>query len=76
MDADDGMLRLDGFATDELAVPSGVVGLREAAVLGAEALEEGFDGLRETVVGSCLGGPCCVSAGLGDGEQGQDGDAG
>lgn len=75
MNADDGVFRLDGFATDEFAVSSGVVGLRVAAVLGTEALEQGLDGWRETVVCSCLGGPCRVSAGLGDREQGQDGDA-
>jgi hypothetical protein len=35
VDADDGVFRLDGFAADEFAVATGVVGLRVAAVLGA-----------------------------------------
>jgi hypothetical protein len=75
MDSDEGMLRLDWFAADEFAVSLRILGLRVAAMLCAETLKKGLDGLRETVVRSCLGSPCRVSAGLRDGEQSQDGDS-
>ena len=76
MDADDGVLGLDRVPAHKLAVPFAVLGLREAAMLGPEALEERLDGLGQPRVGGGLGGPAGVSAGGGHGEEGQDCDAG
>jgi len=73
--AHDRVQRLDGLAPDVLPVVPGAFGLREAAVLGAEALEEGLDGRREARVGGRLRGPAGVAAGGGHGEEGQDGDS-
>lgn len=44
-------------------------------MLGAQTFQQGLDGCAKAGVGSCLARPGCVPAGLGDGEQGQDGDA-
>jgi hypothetical protein len=70
MNPNNRVFRLDWFPSDELPVGSSMLGLRVAAVFGPEALEKRLDGLRKTVVCRCLGGPGCIAAGLGDGEEG------
>lgn len=75
MHAYDGVVALDRLAPDEVAVPAGVFRLLEAAVLGPQPLQEGLEGLREPVVGCCLGGPAGVAASLGHLEEGEEGDA-
>src|SRR3569833_1328033 len=68
------MLRLYRFAPHKLSISRRVLGLRVAAVLGAEPLEEGFDRLGETSIGSRLRCPGRVASRRGDGEESQDGD--
>ena len=75
MNPNDWMLRLDGLSSDMLPVSTRLFRLRESAMLGAQTFQQGLDGCAKAGVGSCLARPGCVPAGLGDGEQGQDGDA-
>ena len=76
MDPHDGMLRPDRLPPHKLAVAAGLLRLLEAAVLGAQALEQGPDRLAQAGVGGGLAGPGGVPARRQDGEQGEDGDTG
>ena len=76
MDAHKRVRALDRLAPHVLAVAPRALGLREAAVHGAQALEELLDGLAEARVGCRLRGPGGVAAGGRHGQQREDGHAG
>lgn len=70
------VLRLDRLAPHVLAVAPGIFGLREPAVLRAQALEQRADRRRQALVGGRGRGPGGVAADGRDAQQSQDGDAG
>ena len=67
---------LDRLAAHVLAVAAGALGLRDAAVHGAQALEQVLDRLAQAGVRRRLRRPGRVAAGGRDGEQREDGHAG
>lgn len=71
----DRVLRLHRLTTDMSSITASIFCLVETAVLSAQALEESFDGLRQTRVRRSLRSPRCVTTSGRDGEEGEDGDA-
>lgn len=71
MHTHDRMVRLHRLATDELAIPSGALGLRVAIVFGCEALQQLLDWLREALVGRDLAHPSRIATSGWDRQQGE-----
>ncbi len=76
MDPYDRVLRRHGLAAHEAAVARGALGLREARVLGAQALEQLLDGLGQARVRGRLRRPGRVAARGRHRQQRQQRDAG